>query len=67
MTIFTLPTWEEFLAGSQAWASGPFTEFLQVAYIPVGLFGAAMLLLWFKDTIINAVAYLFRNRANDDI
>ena len=59
MTIFTLPTWAEFLAGTQAWAQGPFTEFLAVAYIPIGLFGAAIILLWFKNIIIGAIAHLF--------
>lgn len=66
MTILTLPTWSEFLAGTQAWASGPFTEFLPIAYITIGLTGAALLLLWFKDTIIGAIHYVFRNKSEDD-
>lgn len=65
MTIFTLPTWAEFLAGAQAWASGSFTEMLPTVWVSVGLAGAAFILLWLKDTIIAGLAYLFRDRNND--
>lgn len=59
MTILTLPTWAEFLAGCTAWAADPFTEFLPLVYITVGLTGAVLLLHWFKDTLLNAFHYLF--------
>jgi len=65
MTAISLPDWTTFLAGTQAWASGPFTEFLPVAYVAIGLFGAACILLWFKDTLIGAITYLFRDRSQD--
>ena len=59
MTVITLPDWATFLAGCQAWAAGPFTEFLPIAYVVIGLTGAALLLLWFKDQIIGALTMLF--------
>lgn len=64
MTVINIMSPAEWINEVTVWAAPIFDEFKAVIYVAIGLFAAAVILLWFGSTVKGAVAAIFGRKDN---